>query len=492
MFHSLYSKLALALFVILCLFGLAFSQMLRISSEQYQMEVSQRLNENLAEHLKTEIEFFKDDETDQAGLKEILHMLMVINHSIEVYLLDTKGKILKHAAPQGKVKRSSVSIEPILKFMDKQSPFPITGDDPRDLTRQKAFSVTEIRRNDILQGYLYIILDGEQYDGIAQMLKDSYIMRLSLWGVAIALVIAFVIGLLVFSLMTRRLRRLTDKMNMVTGNNQFEMIEINEENNSDEVSQLTLQFNNLIRKINSQFSELKNVDQMRRDLIANVSHDLRTPITTLQGYLETLLLKDESLSDNEKSKYLKISIKHSKQLSRLVTELFELAKLDSCDSILYAEPFSLAELIQDVMQKFELISKKMGIKLKYQYQNEPGLVYGDIGMMQRAMENLIENALRHTQQGGNITVAIKTTDDKVIVIVADTGCGIPKAELSQIFNRFYRVDKSRSNTKGSGLGLAITKRILELHGSDINVKSQLNKGTTFTFQIPTYRKLANH
>lgn len=490
MFRSLYSRLALALFVILCLFGLAFSQLLRISSERYHMEVSQRLNESLAEHAKSEIEFLKDDATDSAALKEIMHMLMVINHSIEVYLLDTEGHILRHAAPHGKVKRTAVNLAPIKKFIQRAAPFPITGDDPRDLKRQKAFSASEIRRDGKLQGYLYIILEGEQYQGIAQMLQNSYILRLSLWGIAIALVIAFVIGLLVFALMTRPLRQLTRHMDAVTSNQQFEMIELLDEQQQDEVTQLTRQFNQLIQKINSQIDELKNVDQVRRDLIANVSHDLRTPITTLQGYLETLLLKDDTLSAEDKSKYLNISIKHSKQLSALVSELFELAKLDSCDSILYAEPFSLAELIQDVMQKFELSACEQGVELNYQYSDNAGLVYGDIGMMQRAMENLIDNALRHTDRGGHIQVSIRTTNEKIIVSVADTGCGIPRADLSQIFNRFYRVDKSRSNSRGAGLGLAITKRILELHGSQIKVQSQVNKGTTFSFQIPAYRKLA--
>lgn len=492
MLRSLYSKLAVTLFVILCLFGLLFVQLLQYASEQYQQEVTQRLNETLADHMIADLNFFDNSKINKSALKQTFHMMMVINPNIEVYLLDPKGKILDYVAPRSKVKREYIDVAPIQTFINKQASFPLTGEDPRDLSGRKVFSVAAIKNKDQLQGYLYIILGGEEYAGIAGMLKDSYILRVMIWGVGISIVVAFLVGLMVFSLMTRRLRKLTRQMNeTITENtlekNIFEPITINKIKNGDEVDQLSRQFNSLIEKINLQIEELRNVDKVRRDLIANVSHDLRTPITTLQGYLETLLLKDKSLSASEKEKYLKISINHSKHLSRLVSELFELAKLDSCESIIYAEPFSLAELIQDVIQKFTLQADEQGITLKYHYNNQPGLVYGDIGMMQRALENLIQNALRHTERGGAVTITVKTSTGNVIVTVSDNGCGIPSAELSQIFDRFYRVDKSRTRANSSGLGLAITKRILELHGSEISVSSELNQGTAFSFQIAAYQ-----
>jgi signal transduction histidine kinase len=487
MLRSLYIKLAIALFVIVCVFGLLFIQVLQYASEHYQQEVTQRLNETLADHVIAEQKFFHDKKVNQAALKDTFHMMMVVNPNIELYLLDPAGKILGYAAPNAKIKRDKIDVTPIRKFIDKQASFPLTGEDPRDQNGHKVFSVAAIKQDHQLQGYLYIILGGEEYAGVAGMLKNSYIMRLVIWGVLLSIIVATLAGLLVFALMTRRLRKLTRKMNESVDNNLFTSIEIKHDRHGDEVDQLTRQFNALIKTINMQLDELRNVDKVRRDLVANVSHDLRTPITTLQGYLETLLLKNESLTEEEKDQYLKISINHSKHLSSLVTELFELAKLDSCETIISAEPFSLAELIQDVVQKFTLAAKEKGISLNYKYKNQPGLVFGDIGMMQRALENLIQNALRHTEQGGKVMITVKTTDKKVIVVVTDNGCGIPKAELSQIFNRFYRIDKSRTTTS-SGLGLAITKRILELHGSTINVTSRVNHGTTFSFQIPAYKQ----
>jgi len=487
MFQSLYGKLALALFILLCIFGIVFSLLMHHTSVQYQQEATQRLNESLADHVIAEIEFFKDVKSDKAIIKDVFHMLMVINQSIEVYQLDTKGNILNYAAPAKKVVRKRIDITPVKQFINKSHSYPILGDDPRNLELSKAFSAAPIIRNGELKGYIYIILEGERYASIVDVLQGSYIMRLSIWAIVIILLITFVVGLLIFYFMTRRLRKLSGQMQESSQDNEFHLLALNKAYPKDEVGQLSLQFNKLIKTINRQINALRNVDKVRRDLIANVSHDLRTPITTLQGYLETLLIKRNELSETQKAQYLKISIEHSKHLSRLVAELFELAKLDSCESIISAEPFSLAELIQDIIQKFTLKAHKKGIKLRYQYKNQPGLVFGDIGMMQRALENLIENALRHTSKEGIVMITVKTTPQKVIVVVSDTGCGIEKAELSHIFNRFYRVDKSRTSTEGSGLGLAITKRILELHGSKINVTSKVNEGTRFSFQISTYQ-----
>jgi len=162
MLHSLYSKLAISLFVMLCLFGLLFTQILRYVGEQYQQEVTQRLNETLAEHVIAELEFFNDTDINKAALKQTFHMMMVINPNIEVYLLDPEGKILDYVAPYAKIKRERVDIAPLKAFINKQTNFPLTGDDPRDQAGHKVFSVAAINKDNQLRGYLYIILGGEE------------------------------------------------------------------------------------------------------------------------------------------------------------------------------------------------------------------------------------------------------------------------------------------------------------------------------------------
>ncbi len=227
--------------------------------------------------------------------------------------------------------------------------------------------------------------------------------------------------------------------------------------------------------------------------MANVSHDLRTPLASLNGYLETLLIKKETLSEKEKVEYLQIALRHSKRLGVLIEELFELAKLDSYQKLLDPSEFSMGELIQDVIQKFKLTAQKKKVDIASDYRRKMPLAIGDIGMIQRVLENLIENALRHTPEGGRVELALMegpfSSDNKrLIVKVSDTGSGIHTEDLPYIFDRFYRKQKSRkSDGSHAGLGLAIVKRILELHGGNVTVKNKKNEGAVFTFDLPVLK-----
>ena len=184
-----------------------------------------------------------------------------------------------------------------------------------------------------------------------------------------------------------------------------------------------------------------------------------------------------------KKQYLETALRHSQHLARLVEELFELARLDSCESVVYSEPFSMGELVQDVTQTFLLRAEEKSIQLDASLNPDAPLIYGDITMMQRVLENLLENGLRHTPEGGRINVSVNVDSGNVFVQISDTGCGIPEQDVPRIFERFYQQDINRTDRNSSGLGLAIVKRILELHGSAIKVNSEINKGTTFSFRM---------
>ena len=190
------------------------------------------------------------------------------------------------------------------------------------------------------------------------------------------------------------------------------------------------------------------------------------------------------LDAEQQCDYLQTALAHSQRLADMVEELFELARLDSCESVVYAEPFSMCELVQDVCQKYLLRAREKSITLDVDLNPDTPPVYGDIGMMQRVLENLLENGLRHTPAGGRIRIGVDVDSGNVVVQVADTGCGIPEEDMPRIFERFYQRDKHRSGSDNAGLGLAIVRRILELHGSVIQVSSDLGRGTTFSFRLP--------
>ena len=487
-FRTLYSRLALTLFVLLLLVGLILIQLIGRSSTLYQQEVSQKLNATLAQHIVAEQPLIQNQKINHQALDGLFHNLMVINPSIELYLLDTQGLVLGYSAPAGKVKRTQIDLDPLIKFINESARYPLKGDDPRSPEGQKVFSAAEIRNDNGLQGYLYIVLGGEQYDDVVQMLGDSYTLDSALQVLLVALMAALLGGLVVFALQTRRLRLLGSVMRNYAGKDRPDDLLIrfpDTGKTNDEIDELGQQFNTMSEKINKQIYELKRIDGMRREMVANVSHDLRTPLTTMRGYLETLLLKNEELSAEEKKQYLETALSHSQHLGKLVEELFELARLDSCESVVYSEPFSMGELVQDVTQTFLLRAQQKSIQLDAILNPEAPLIYGDIAMLQRVLENLLENGLRHTPEGGRISVSVNVDVGNVIVQITDTGCGIPAEDLPRIFERFYQQDINRTGSNNTGLGLAIVKRILELHGSAIKVRSEINRGTTFSFQMAT-------
>ena len=179
------------------------------------------------------------------------------------------------------------------------------------------------------------------------------------------------------------------------------------------------------------------------------------------------------------------SANHAKHLGSLIEALFELAKLDSSRMSPEFEQFPLMELVQDVMQMFELQAREKSISLSIEPPRTPVTVYADIGLIQRVLENLIGNALKYTPRNGNVTISVAGQSEHVEVRVSDTGLGIPEKDLDRIFDRFYRAEQGEESlANSSGLGLAITKRILELHGSEIRVTSELKAGTAFEFELP--------
>ncbi|WP_456448071.1 ATP-binding protein [Thiolapillus sp.] len=483
----LYTRMAALLFLLMLILGGAFFWLLNYTSSTYQQEVMQKLNVDLAQHLVESDSLLTDGKVNQKALEHLFHLLMVINPSIEVYLLNPRGKLLAYSAPEGKVVRKRVSLAPIKQFISGNAEYPLKGDNPRSFQGSKVFSASPIRRDGQLQGYLYVILGSEAYDGIANRIADSYALRVAAGLLLTALIISLLFGLGGFAFITRRLRLLAKIMQKVSpGSSAREMprYPVRDTRHPDEIEILGRSFNEMAERIDRQMEALTRNDAQRREMIANISHDLRTPLTSLHGYLETLLLKDPQLEPEERQRYLHIANTQSHQLIRLVSELFELAKLDSCGTMINIEAFSLAELVQDVVNKFQLKVRERNVELLVDCPPLLPFAYGDIGLIQRVLDNLIENALQHTPENGQVRVSLTSDGQNISVEISDTGCGIPREALPHIFDRFYRLDKSRrTGAQHAGLGLAIAKRILELHNGKIWAESRLNEGTTFGFQF---------
>lgn len=237
-------------------------------------------------------------------------------------------------------------------------------------------------------------------------------------------------------------------------------------------------------------SHVRQLERIRADFVANVSHELRTPLTTIQGYAETLLNSDSKKSKKRKEFIVKI-LNHSTRLSRLVSDLLELARLESGDVELTMSPCHLSAFYEQIMDVFEPVLEESGLVLKWDIPDDLPQVNVDHQLFMQVFVNLIDNAIKYTPDGGEIGISaeINTTNtenaDELVVHIKDTGIGIPLESQSRVFERFYRVDKGRARKMGgTGLGLAITKHILLCHNGRIWLESELGQGTVFHFALP--------
>jgi predicted ATPase/signal transduction histidine kinase len=253
----------------------------------------------------------------------------------------------------------------------------------------------------------------------------------------------------------------------------------------DERTQAQAQLGSALAEVERLRAELEAENSyLRRDLIANVSHDLRTPLVSIRGYLEVLAAKGETLAPTQRRSHVDTALRQSEHLGTLIDELFELARLDFKGITLERERFELAELASDVLQKFRLIAQGRQIELRLDAPAAPTPVHADLSLIERVLDNLIGNALRFTPAGGHVAVALVPRGEHIGVCVSDSGSGIAAHDLPHIFERHYRARGARAGSvNGAGLGLAIARRIVELHGGEITAHSRDDSGAAFSFSL---------
>lgn len=470
--------------ILLILLATIYSYISVKTSLTYSHEVNQRVNWDLAKTIVREIKpSFVGGEVNQDAVQKIISSAMAINPAVEVYLLDPQGKILSYVAPDKKIKQNKVSIDPIKEFIENPGDACVAGSDPRNLDKKKVFSAAPVLEDEVLTGYVYVILGSEEQESAMSSLAGSYILKVALRNMGITLLGALAIGLLAFWFLTQKLDLISNTLRRFKEGDLSARIDLKD---NSELKEVANTFNEMADTIEMNIEELKGVEKLRRELIANVSHDLRTPIASIQGFLETLMLKKHEICDEKREHYMAIALQNTKKLQKLVNDLFELSKLEAKERKLNLEPMPVAELVQDIANKYRIIAKEKGISINTVLSKSLPLVEADVALIDRVLQNIIDNAIKFCSQGDVINIELNEDHDGVEVRVIDTGEGISKEDLPRVFDRYHKGGQIE-NKDGSGLGLAIAKKILQLHDSDINVESELRQGTTFSFKLPLYQ-----
>ena len=373
---------------------------------------------------------------------------------------------------------------PIRRFMSATPPMlPLLGDDPRRPGTSNIFSAATVERDGETAGYLYVVLQGHATQTLTESLAGSAALRQVALGILLALALSAIVLAVVLRTLTRPLRQLTAQVQSFRqpGDDAPSACR------GDEIAVLRESTEAMQARIAEQFRQIEDKDRMRRELISNISHDLHTPLASIQGYVETLMLRGDQLDAATREEYLRTVMRHATRLGSRVSDLFELSKLESGGIEPKCEVFCLAELLQDVLQSYQLQAGQRGVRLTLaETSHRKAEVVADIALIERVLQNLIDNALKHTPEGGRVSIGVEPDGEQFRVSVADTGSGISPEHLPHIFERYWRATPADDTVPGpsAGLGLAIVKRILDLHGSVMRVESNLAQGTRIDFALP--------
>jgi two-component system OmpR family sensor kinase len=308
---------------------------------------------------------------------------------------------------------------------------------------------------------------------------------LTWFGLGILAVGATVTALLIFRPAHNRLRTL-EQAARALGEGRTDVRAT--EAGGDEVSSLARTFNRMAADLDSRASALTESDRTRRQLLADVSHELMTPLSAIRGYVETLGMPDVPLDTDTRRHYLGIVEEETHKLEAIIGDLLDLARLEGGGDTLRVEPVSVADLFKRVSDRHLPVMRDRGVVLEQQIAPGTPEIRGDAARLEQALQNLASNAIRHTPPGGRVVLEAAPVDNAVRIVVRDTGAGIPPEHLPRVFDRFYKVDAARSGTivpSGSGLGLSIVRAIVERHGGSVTASNAADGGAMFELLVPS-------
>ncbi len=401
-----------------------------------------------------------------------------------MYLLNAAGQVLAHALERqlpGDASVNVAAIRPLAMHSIASPRLPALASDPARPGRQAVFSVAALGHGTSPDGYLYLVLDGRT-DDVGPATDTLELTMLGITSVGLGLALSF---MWMLSRLTRPLRQLAHSLETGAPLEQAAPIA----GASKEVRVLEQAVRSMQRRISDQLKALQTQDRTRRELIGNVSHDLRTPLAIARGHVESCLLDDQVTGESSRRESLQQTLKQLRRLEKRISNLFDLARLESANLPLAVEDFGIAELAQDVLQGYRLTARARAITVDFDPGTRPmTTIRADIALIERTLQNLLDNAFAHTPANGRVSVTVCCVGCKAMarITVGNSGSTIAARDLPRLFDRHWTAG-GRQNTpgdSGTGLGLAIVRRIVELHRGQLSVQSAPGGETAFRVDLP--------
>jgi signal transduction histidine kinase len=443
---------------------------------------------------------FDMHEKDAAAFQGWLRALVLFEPNTELYLLGADGTVLAKTGPTPLKPGTRVALAPVRESIERMDASYVMGDDPERMDAGAVVVAKPVRRSSAAgaadAGYLYLVLHTQQLPEGRWAAMFSSFARPALVGVLAVIALTTLLAVLIIASVTRPLRRLTGAVATLSQRGLAEGLAVAPDSplpppTRDEFGQLTSAFEMLLDICRRQWNALRRTDHFRREGVSNLSHDLRSPLTATVACLETLdgrWADDAARADDRR--LLEIALRNTTNAARMVQSLGDLAKLDEPEFSLRTEAVDAGELLDDIALRFAERATRQDVRVRSVAATGDGAAPRaevDVELFERAVANLLDNALKFCPPGSTVTLAAAAKDGKVEVSVADDGPGIAAADLPQLFDRFYQ---SRSTVApatadgGRGLGLAIVKRIAELHGGDVAIESAVGRGTRVVLTVP--------
>ncbi|MEO7941118.1 MAG: HAMP domain-containing sensor histidine kinase [Burkholderiaceae bacterium] len=433
---------------------------------------------------------------------QFLRNLVLLEPDTQLYLLDAQGTVLSSTGNTSLPPGFKVRLAPVREAASNPDMPYVMGDDPERMDAGAIIAARVVRRSLIrndepVAGYLYLVCHKPVLpEGRLQVLGSS-IAKPALVAILGVVLLATLLTMWIVATVTRPLRQLTNAVASISQRGLDEGAPDSPEQRlpprtPDEFGKLTSAFEMMLETVRRQWSALRRLDHFRREGVSNLSHDLRSPLTATTACLETLEARWQGDAARADDRVLvEMALRNTRNAARLVQSLGDLAVLDEPTFRLRCEVLDAGELLDDIAVRFGERARSQGVKLHALHAAGPNerspFATLDIELFERAIANLVDNALKFCHSGDSVTLSAQLLGDKVQVCVADTGPGIPEADVPHLFDRFYQARQSvapATGAGGKGLGLAIVKRIAELHGGEVRVDSAAGRGTRVTLVLP--------
>lgn len=489
--RSLFGRLVLIQIAYGALVALAFLVILELTHSRFHLESSQRqalawAGEIVDRHRALLLDAAGPPWEASSAVRELLTGLGHSNPSARFYLIGTEGGVIAASLPPERIKRAGVDPAPLRMLLRGAESLPLLIADPAEPSMSRVFSVAPVGAADAPSAYFVMVLLGPRRDGrliahASYPLGDSLVMVGSVTTAALG---AAVFILFIVLRPIRRISRTVDSMereHLLSGCAEHATLR----EPASELDQLSRHFDRMARRIVELVRKLTDDDRKMREMFANISHDLRTPLAVLQGCIETLIRKGESASPEYAQRLLASAAAQTRSLICLVGAIFELAKLQNPGYRLQRERFCISEAIHDVANKFTARAQERGIAIVVSAGDHHVHVFADVLLVERVLDNLLGNAIQHAQGASRIEIALGENEHEAEITVADDGQGLPACVRDYLSEAAASSPQYTGATeRGAGLGLGIARRVVDLHGSRLTLVRTDASGTVFRFSLP--------